>query len=278
MLNLHQMSKEFLSKCPEIIHEAETARTAGQYKLASLLVREASRDHPRGVVHLQDSQVSDLMRAWRIDVVANTSAAKRAWNGKTAVSHLREAQDVIRDYYNYPTVLIRASHIKKDNEGRQYDFEVEMLRDRARYCLAAAAITGNTSFIESASNFLYQAFELAEDHELAIMEEGIVNGDFEQVSGSYYASRLDMDEFLSNPDRARWMARTYFGESLKRRKFVDCLIALQDLIKIRKNPVKIAQDMVIGVVRSSTILSAPLNFVRRKTLPKGFNSESLKIS
>lgn len=275
------MSKEFLSQCPEVIYEAERLRAQGKYQKAIELV-EPARFYNSTSIELsqpRDYLISDLMRAWRIDVVANTSAAKRSWNGKKVVSHLREAQEVIKTYYNHPFVQQRASEIKKDNEGNPYDFEVEMLRDRARYCLAAASITGDNSFTESAINFFDQAISAAEDYDLVKMEAGIVKNDYVQIAESYFKAQQDPN-FLNNLDRARWMSRTLVGEALKlnRLEIFDGFIALSDLIQIRKNPLKIAQDVLVGITRSNNFLSAPINWIRQKTLPEGFNSETLKIT
>lgn len=273
-------SKEFLSQCPDVIYMAEEARADGKFEKASELISSSllHRNELDKLPNFTDSELSDLMRAWRIDVVANTSAAKRELSGKKAVRHLQNARDVITTYY--PAVEGRVSQIKQDNEGHPYDFEVEMLRDRARYCLAAAAITGNASFRQSAISFFDQAILLAEDHDLAKMEAGITKNEYEDIADSYFKARADKSEFLNNSDRARWMSRTMLGESLKlnRMKILDGVVAFGDLVQIRKNPIKIAQDVAIGVVRSNNFLQAPANWIRRKTLPKGFNSEGLKIS
>ena len=275
------MSKEFLERCPEVIHEAGAKRASGKYQEAVNLVVEATNCSEEELTRLSSEELSDLMRAWRIDVVANTSLAKRSWTGESAVFHLKEAQLVIEDYYNDPHVKDQAPQFKKDNEGHPYDFAVEMLRDKARHCLAAATITGDASFRLAAIDFFEKAVRLySEDlgtRGLVIMENQIARGDH---LGIFYGYEGIVPQSIAtgNLDRARWAARTYFGESLKRFKITECIRALKDLARVRKNPLKIAQDMVIGIVRSAETLSAPLNFVRRRTLPKNFNSEELKIT
>lgn len=267
------MRKEFLFQCPEIItQQAEPLRTAGKLKEAIALV-EPARVELKSIQELTDRELSDLMRAWRIDVVANTSASKRSMTGEKAVRHLKEARNVITTYYNHPHIQEKAPQIKKDNEGHPYDFAVEMLRDKARYCLAAATITGDNSFRLAAIKFFEEAIDAVNNNDLVGMEAGIVENDFEQIAENYHVARSDDWEFLSNPDRARWMARTYFGESVKRLKFVDSLTALSDLVKIRKNPVKLIMDGGIGILRS-----LPIHRLQRATLPKNFNPEDLKLT
>lgn len=272
--------EQFLGRCPQVIYKAERLRAEGKRKRAWELVEDARLVSAKEISEFSDWQISNLMRAWRIDVVAHTSEAKRSLTGKRAVRQLRQARWVINNYYDEPQVVVKAKEFDHDTENHPYDFEVEMLRDRAKYCLAAATITGDASFRIAAVEFFNKALEKAREVTaagLARMELGINTANFNKIKqgfGQTYAYSLA----LGNLDRARWAAKTYFGESLKRFQITESVRALKDLARVRKNPVKVAQDMIIGVVESSEILSVPLNFVRRKTLPKGFNSESLKIS
>lgn len=277
------MSKEF-ELYPKLIrrsliHTAEDLRVSGKLTDAVRLASQARINPEKLSSNLSNEGLSDLMRAWRIDVVANTSAAKRTWNGEKSVTHLREAQNVIKTYYDHPKVLGMAPLFDKDSEGNHYHFAAEMERDRGRYCLAAAAATGNSSFLVTAHEFFLNAMRLTEEDTargLARMEAGIIAGDYRAISAGFEEVYLPSVE-QGNFDRARWTARTYFGESVKRGKVRESFRALRYLARVRRNPVKTLADCAIGITRSSDIISTPVNWLRRKTLPKHFNSENLKI-
>lgn len=274
------MSKEFLSHCPEIIYKAEELRARGKYNEAIKLVKPSLSIGYKEIEDGSDHELSDLMRAWRIDVTANTSAAKRSWDGYSAYAHLRAASTVIDVFYDNSFVLERVHSFKKDNEGHPYDFETEMLRDKGRYCVVAAAITGDSSFMIAAEGFFSKALEKASEVTVAGLvriELGIHTGNFNMIRqgfGQVYEYSLALGNF----DRARWAARTYFTESLKRRKVSEGLKALKSLARIRKNPVQLTMDVALGIAASSEFMTAPHNWIRNKTFPHGLNSESLRIN
>lgn len=186
---------------------------------------------------------------------------------------------MITTYYNNPFVQGKALQFKTDSEKRPYDFQVEMLRDKGRYCVTAAAVTGNYSFIVAAGELFAKAIEVAEEETskgLSRMELGIIANDWADIwigyREAYYLSLV-----RGNLDRARWSARTYFGESLKRGKIFEVLRAFLDLAEVRKQPVKILADCVVGVYRSVDLFSKPINRIKQKTLPRGFESGELEI-
>lgn len=285
-VTITSMSKEF-ELYPKLIrrsliHTAENLRVSGKLTDAVRLASQARINPEKLSSNLSNDGLSDLMQAWRIDVVTNTSLAKRTWNGKRAVRHLGEAKKVIKTYYDNSYVLEKAPQFKQDNEGNPYNFDAEILRDKGRYCLVAAALTGNASFIDAAKDlFLKAGTAEAEEHPfrglgLAWMELGITIKNFELIRSGYEGTYLRPVTW-GNLDRARWAARTYFGESVTRGKISESMRALKDLARVRRNPIKILTDCAVGITRSSDIISTPVNWLRRKTLPKHFNSENLKI-
>lgn len=266
--------EQFFANTDKIIHEAEDSRTSGKRGQAVRLVRPA-RVSPQLIPEFSDWQLSNLMRAWRIDVVSHTSEAKRSLTGRKAARHLREARHVIKRYYDHPKVLEKSIEFAQDTEGTSYDFDAAIIRDKGEFCLAAAAITGNVVFAEAAMNFFHQAIAVATEDRteegLALMEVGIQTNDYQMIQKGFQLATLRPE----NVDRTRYASVQFLIESSKRRKFTNVRQAFSKITQLIGLPAGLKYT---AILMARDLIKKPLRLFQRATLPKDFNSESLKIS
>jgi len=106
-----------------------------------------------------------LMQIWRICVVDLLNHSTRTWSGKKAAKFLSEAKNIFVQYYNNsPVINEEAEAMKTDPENPEveYQMKVEMLRDKGKYCLNVAELTGNEHFVGLAIGYFQEAVVAAE--------------------------------------------------------------------------------------------------------------------
>ena len=146
--------------CPthQVIAEAEQQRISGDYTGAASLVRPAlARVIEHGLDNLSFQEKAGILASLRLFCSAELSAANQSWNAPTVAFRLEEAAFSMSRGYGHPGVQEATQSIRVGPFGESYEHTTEQLRDRAKFFLSLAALTGNIGFADEAIKTLERA-------------------------------------------------------------------------------------------------------------------------
>ncbi|MDP3724346.1 MAG: hypothetical protein Q8R11_01800 [bacterium] len=211
----------------EDIAQAEQRRVVGDYRGATSLVRPAlARVIEHGLDNLSVQEQAGILASLRLLCSAELSAANQSWNAPTAAFWLEEAAFSMSRGYGHPEIQEATQSIRVGPFGESYDHPTEQLRDRAKFFLSLAALTGNTGFVDEAIKTLERAAAQSREptartlarFELAVLERRRNRQTFKEVetrAGEALFAAYDK----GNWERATTIGSRFFLLSIKEGRF-----------------------------------------------------------
>lgn len=149
---------------PFEIATAERYRSTGFYESAASLMRPVLASViAHGLDGMSDQKQAQTLASLRIFASAELSQANLSWNAPKVAFGLEEVAFIISRGYNHPEIQEASRSIRVGPFGEPYDHSTEQLRDRAKFFLSLAALTGNNGFVDEAIKILERAD--AQSHE-----------------------------------------------------------------------------------------------------------------
>lgn len=150
---------------PEQIARAEDARVHRRWTEVTDILDPIMQIVPGDISHVALQGITDestrLLTSARILLVAKTSSMQEETQLPEAYTTLGDALIVHERFYTNPEMRQIRRDSVKDVEGNPFAFDIEMMRDSARLCIAAAEITGNTALLEAGVRYLDRAIATA---------------------------------------------------------------------------------------------------------------------
>lgn len=264
-----------MGKETESIYQAEIKRVKGPKREALEMAREHGRVSPETIGILPREKLVDLMRWWRIWAVTLMSLHKGEWGGGQAAEYLLEVRDVFQTYYDHPLVIRAAEEMRTDPEGHEYQMAAEMSRDKGRYCLYVASLTGNSVFLNQAAGHFDKAVREAEQGTsawaVATMEKEVTNRrlgkgvDWETFTLAYQTA-VALSPQAGGWDRMVAVSWWYVKEALLAGRREELRSGLENLEKasqerginwILQCPLKDLVSSLLGISRRATARGIP---------------------
>lgn len=129
------------------IFAAETKRAEGAIFESSAMVSPVCEFDLDRFMELPKMEQTLLLMAARIYAVSTNSKVARSWQLHDVVRRLKLSRQVVQGIYHDPDVEFVAQSTHKDTQGNNYDFDLEMERDKFRYTYLLAGLTGNPSIL-----------------------------------------------------------------------------------------------------------------------------------
>ena len=254
----------------DLIYQAELKRVMGPAREAIEDARKNAAISPEEIESLSPKKLIDKMRFWRIWAVTLMSLHKKEWNGRRAAEYLFEARDLLKTYYAHPIVKEAAAEMKTDPEGHEYQMLAEMYRDRGKFFLYVAGLTGDAFFLSHAHWFFEKAIENAEKDTsawaVATMEREITK----RIKGKEinfnifreaYQVAVELSPQAGGWDRMAAVSWWYVKESLLAVRMGDLRLGFDNLQTatqklgvgwIRRYPLREISSSILGVSRGVT--------------------------
>lgn len=265
----------------DLIYQTELERVKGDAQKAVEDARENAAISPEEIKNLSSEELMNKMRLWRIWAVALMSLHKKEWDGMQAAEYLFEARDLFTTYYNHPGVKEAARAMKTDPKGHEYQMLAEMYRDKGKYYLYAAGLTGNTLFINKAINSFNEAILSAKKDTsawaVATMEKEIAKRRKEEkidfnIFKDAYQIAVSLSPQAGGWDRMAAVSWWYVKESLLAGKWEDLRLGLDNLQKA-------TQELGVNWIKKYPLgeISASLLGISRRITVPGISSDKFQI-
>lgn len=150
---------------------AKSRESFERNRLVVLRAEQLRQQHPGGAIAIcrtvlaqypskefetnLDSQEKTLaLMAARILFTAQRSLVNHQHTGFQAIEQLKQVRATVETVYYSPQFRAAASTTKVDVAGSAYDFQNEMLRDQAWYCLSVFLLSGDAQLLDQALSYL----------------------------------------------------------------------------------------------------------------------------
>lgn len=219
-----------------------------------------------------------LMQVWRICAVDLLSHLSKTWNGKKAAKYLLGAKEIFSRYYNnYPVITEEAEAMRTDQNENEYQMKAEMFRDKGKYCLGVAELTGGGHFVGLAVGYFQEAIRAAETNTsawaVATMEEEMAKKQLgEKINWvrfvRAYQTAVELSPHAGGWDRKAAISWWFAKESLMAGRQKDLKLGLVNLRSackeggvswITRYPVKDATKFIMSLSRRLTAVGISPN-------------------
>ena len=244
------------------VHQAELTRVRGDFREAIEQARAKGTLTREEIAGKPDGELREIMELWRVWEVSLLSVSQKQIGGKAAARFLREAREVVEQYYYDPHAWEVAKAMKTDAHGNEYQMASEMCRDEGKLHLYIYHLTLEPSQLQLAIESFDEAVNLAEQgtsaFAVATMEREMVGKEqgkpinFE-VFTEAYKSAVELAPQAGGWDRLAAISWWYTRESLLAGNREGILLGATNLLKAvkegKQNPLKfVAKDLARPVM------------------------------